>query len=89
MTRRDDWGPGLVPAPGQLLDWRDNRHFDRYQTHPCTLCGTPTPLRSHSGEPAHKTCAETWIAENPTEARRDGRFASDIQPRSRHDDDHA
>ncbi|MFE7429085.1 hypothetical protein [Streptomyces sp. NPDC057545] len=45
-------------------------------------------MRSHSGEPAHKTCAESWIAANPTEARL-GRFASDIQLRSRHDDDHA
>ncbi|MFF3735230.1 hypothetical protein ACFYXM_34435 [Streptomyces sp. NPDC002476] len=35
-------------------------------------------MRSHSGEPAHKTCAESWIAANPTEARL-GRFASDIQ----------
>ncbi|WP_424864032.1 hypothetical protein [Streptomyces sp. MMS24-I29] len=80
--------PGLAPAPGGLLDWRDAQHFDHYRTAPCALCGTATPMGSHPGEPAHKTCAENWIAANPTEARR-GRFASDIQPRSRHDDDHA
>ncbi|GGT43693.1 hypothetical protein GCM10010207_50000 [Streptomyces atratus] len=45
-------------------------------------------MRSHSKEPIHKACAEDWIAANPTEARL-GRFASDAQPRSRRDDDHA
>ncbi|MFF4179464.1 hypothetical protein [Streptomyces sp. NPDC001750] len=81
MTRRKEplWEPGQIPAAGGLLDCRDARHFDRWQDHPCALCGTPTPMRSHSGELAHKTCAENWIAANPTEARR----------RSRHDDDHA
>jgi hypothetical protein len=36
----------------------------------------------------HKACVEDWIAANPTEARL-GRFASDIQPKRRRDDDHA
>ncbi|MEV2236461.1 hypothetical protein AB0H69_49230 [Streptomyces phaeochromogenes] len=72
------WEPGLVPAPGHLLDWRDGRHFDRWQNLPCTLCGKDTPMRSHFNEPVHKTCAEEWISSHPTEARR-GRFASDIQ----------
>ncbi|MER6441304.1 hypothetical protein ABT275_33705 [Streptomyces sp. NPDC001185] len=26
------WTPGEIPAPGQLLDWRDGRHFDRRAT---------------------------------------------------------
>ncbi|MFF9025709.1 hypothetical protein [Streptomyces eurythermus] len=39
--------------------------------------------------PAPGALAETWIAANPVEARL-GRFASDLQPKSRqHDDDHA
>ncbi|MFD5516332.1 hypothetical protein [Streptomyces sp. NPDC127066] len=83
------WEPGLIPAPGQLLDWRDARHFDRWQNRPCVLCKQPTPMRSHHGEPVHKTCAETWISANLTEARL-GRFASDTQPkRARDNDDHA
>jgi hypothetical protein len=83
--------PGLIPAPGALLDWRDNQHFDRWQDFPCALCGRPTPLRSHSGEPVHKACAEDWITANPVEARR-GRFASDAKPKPKskgQGDDHA
>ncbi|MEU0001804.1 hypothetical protein ACIF6I_33445 [Streptomyces microflavus] len=80
--------PGLIPAPGSLLDWRDARHFDRWQDRPCTLCDQPTPMRSHAGEPVHKSCAETWIAAHPTEARL-GRFASDVQAGRRRGDDHA
>lgn len=52
------------------------------------LCDKPTPMRSHSEEPLHKACAEDWIAANPAEARL-GRFASDVQPKSRRGDDHA
>jgi hypothetical protein len=77
-AKKSEFEPGLIPAPGRLLDWQDL---------PCELCGKPTPMRSHSGEPAHKACAESWIAANPTEARR-GRFASDLHSRRR-DDTHA
>ncbi|MGW4840003.1 hypothetical protein [Streptomyces globisporus] len=80
--------PGLTPAPGNLLDWCDGNHFDRWQDHPCALCDQPTPMRSHTGEPVHMSCAEAWIAANPTEARR-GRFASDAQAGRRRGDDHA
>ncbi|MFJ7416392.1 hypothetical protein ACIQWZ_37165 [Streptomyces sp. NPDC098077] len=80
--------PGLIPAPGGLLDWRDASHFDRWQDHPCALCDQPTPMRSHAGEPVHKSCAKTWTAANPTEARL-GRFASDVQAGRRRGDDHA
>ncbi|MCX5346175.1 hypothetical protein [Streptomyces atratus] len=92
MTRKRDkkppFEPGCVPAPGGLLDWRDSQHYDHWQQLPCALCEQPTPLRSHSGEPAHKVCAEIWISEHPTEARL-GRFASDTQPKRRRDDNHA
>lgn len=90
MTRKRDkkppFEPGCVPAPGGLLDWRDSQHYDHWQMRPCGE--QPTPLRSHAGEPSHKLCAESWIAANPTEARL-GRFASDVQPKSRRDDNHA
>ncbi|MFI0012517.1 hypothetical protein [Streptomyces globisporus] len=80
--------PGLIPAPGNLLDWRDASHFDRWQDRPCAPCDQPTPMRSHTGEPAHKSCAEARIAANPTEARL-GRFVSDAQSGRRRGDDHA
>lgn len=86
--KRPLWEPGLIPAPGSLLDWRDARHFDRWQDLPCVLCERPTPMRSHYGEPAHKTCAEDWITRHPTESRL-GRFASDTQPKRQNSDDHA
>ncbi|WP_327749888.1 hypothetical protein [Streptomyces europaeiscabiei] len=90
MTRRSSkkplFEPGLIPVPGAFLDWRDSQHFDRWQDRPCALCDKPTPMRSHYG--VHKACAERWIAANPAEARL-GRFASDVQPRRRRDDDHA
>ncbi|MEW1699478.1 MULTISPECIES: hypothetical protein [unclassified Streptomyces] len=92
MTRKNGgkplWEPGLIPVPGSLLDWRDAQHFDRWTDRPCALCERPTPMRSHSGEPVHKACAESWIAANPTESRL-GRFASDLQPKRQRDDDHA
>jgi len=72
--------PGLVPPPGAFLVWSDSRHFDHWQDLACVLCGVVTPLRSHSGEPVHKACAEDWITANPVEARL-GRFASDTQPK--------
>ncbi|MGW7386873.1 hypothetical protein [Streptomyces sp. NPDC054794] len=86
-SRRPLWEPGLIPAPGSILDWRDGRHLDRWQNLPCVLCARLTPVRSHYGEPVHKACAEGWIAVNPAEARR-GHFASDVQPK-RQRDDHA
>lgn len=53
------------------------------------LCGSRTPMRSHHGEPVHKACADSWITGNAAEARL-GRFASDIQPKTRDKaDDHA
>ncbi|MER5227122.1 hypothetical protein [Streptomyces flaveus] len=82
------WEPGLIPAPGGLLDWRDSRHFDRWQDLPCALCGRDTPMRSHHGEPVHKTCAEDWVTAHPVKAR-EGRFASDVQPKRKRDDNHA
>ncbi|SCE40486.1 hypothetical protein [Streptomyces sp. OspMP-M43] len=45
-------------------------------------------MRSHAGEPVHKSCAEKWLAANPVEARL-GRFASDVQAGRRRGDDHA
>ncbi|MFF0198830.1 hypothetical protein ACFYT5_38595 [Streptomyces anulatus] len=87
-NRKQPVEPGLIPAPGELLDWRDSQHFDRWQDQPCALCRQPTPMRSHAQEPVHKACAESWIAANPVEARQ-GRFASDSQPKSRHEDNHA
>ncbi|MFJ8848516.1 hypothetical protein ACIRFF_37155 [Streptomyces cyaneofuscatus] len=45
-------------------------------------------MRSHAGEPVDKSCAETWIAANPTEARL-GRFASNVQAGRRCENDHA
>ncbi|MGW4442305.1 hypothetical protein [Streptomyces sp. NPDC004682] len=56
------------------LDWRAHRHFDAGGDRPCCLCGIPTPLRSHRGEPVHKVCAEAWNDTTPTAPRhiRDG-----------------
>ncbi|MFF7535165.1 hypothetical protein [Streptomyces bobili] len=45
-------------------------------------------MRSHHGEPVHKTCAEDWITAHPVEARL-GRFVCDVQPKRRRVDDHA
>ncbi len=53
-----------------VLDWGDRSHFDRTRDRPCCLCGRPTPMRSHAGEPVHKVCAETWNDTHPTESRR-------------------
>lgn len=85
MTRtrgkKPPFEPGLVPAPGALLKWRDSQHFDRGQDRPYALGDKRAPMRSHFGEPVHKACAEDWIAANPVEARL-GRFASDTQSKS-------
>ncbi|MEU4032416.1 hypothetical protein [Streptomyces anulatus] len=87
-NRKQPVEPGLIPAPGELLDWRDSQHFDQWQDQPCALCDQPTPMRSHTKEPVHKVCAESWIAANPVDARQ-GRFASDSQPKRRHENNHA
>ncbi|PLW72007.1 hypothetical protein C0036_14775 [Streptomyces sp. DJ] len=79
--KKQPFEPGLVPPPSAYLEWRDSQHFDRWQDCSCVLCGKPTPMRSHAGEPVRKACAEDWIAANPVEARL-GRFASDLQPKS-------
>ncbi|MFE3685360.1 hypothetical protein ACFXPM_19215 [Streptomyces sp. NPDC059095] len=47
--KKPPFEPGLVPAPGACLKWRDSQHFDRWQDRPCALCDQPTPMRSHSG----------------------------------------
>ncbi|MEU0061227.1 hypothetical protein [Streptomyces sp. NPDC006334] len=45
MTRRGrakekpPFEPNLIPAPGELLVWRDGQLFDRWQDILCTLCG--------------------------------------------------
>ncbi|GAB3127444.1 hypothetical protein GCM10027160_52110 [Streptomyces calidiresistens] len=62
-----------------LLTWRDPRHYDHRGDRPCVLCGRPTPLRSHQGEPAHKACAERWAGDHPG----DTRFVSDPPGRAR------
>ncbi|BAU84718.1 hypothetical protein SLA_3816 [Streptomyces laurentii] len=52
-----------------VLDWREPQHYDRVRDRPCCLCGRPTPMRSHDGEPAHKVCAEQWNHAHPDEPR--------------------
>ncbi|MFJ1787286.1 hypothetical protein ACIOML_23640 [Streptomyces anulatus] len=79
---------GLIPASGELLDWRDSQHFGCWLDQSCALCQQPTPMRSHAQEPVHKACAESRTAANSVEARR-GRFASDSQPRCRHESNQA
>ncbi|MFC8707308.1 hypothetical protein ACFUIV_34735 [Streptomyces anulatus] len=88
-NRKQPDEPGLIPPPpGELLDWRDSQHFDRWQDQSCALCRQPTSMRSHAKESVHEACAERGIAANPVEARR-GRFASGSQPKTRHDNNHA
>jgi hypothetical protein len=38
-------------------------------------------MRSHAGEAVHEACAEDWLSAHPVEARRLGRFASDLAPK--------
>ncbi|MEU7020950.1 hypothetical protein ABZ990_09900 [Streptomyces sp. NPDC046203] len=52
-----------------VLGWGDSSHFDHTRDRPCCLCGRPTPLRSHAGEPVHKVCAEDWNHAHPDAPR--------------------
>jgi len=84
MTPRRTQTTTPAPVPQvTLLDWHDSSHF-RWDA-PCVLCQKPTPLRSHAGEAAHKTCAESWNATHPGEVR----FVSDPKPKRKSEDDHA
>ncbi|MFB6526283.1 hypothetical protein [Streptomyces sp. NPDC056399] len=65
-----------------LLDWGDAQHFDHTRDRPCCLCGKPTPMRSHAGEPVHKVCAENWNAAHPGEPRR---YTRPVPDRPQHD----
>ncbi|MFI6881133.1 hypothetical protein ACIBL6_47585 [Streptomyces sp. NPDC050400] len=71
---------GIVPQPGQLLDWHDSWHW--HYERPCVLCHRPTHLRSHDREPVHKVCAEQWISDHPVDSRA-GRFVSDVPRKPR------
>ena len=52
-----------MPEPRNCLDWR---HATIGSPAQCVLCGKPALLRSPGkGVPCHKTCAETWLANNP------------------------
>lgn len=82
--------PGLIPAPGGLLNWRNARHFDRWQDLPCVLCDKPTPMQSHHGEPVHKTCASpgsprtslrhAWAGSPPTSSPSGGTTTTTPDP---------
>ncbi|WP_405554280.1 hypothetical protein [Streptomyces sp. NBC_01171] len=54
--------------PGQLLDWRDARHWSAREL-PCRYCGFPTNLRDTRMKPAHKVCAEDALAMQAAEAQ--------------------
>ncbi|MCX5260930.1 hypothetical protein OOK27_43460 [Streptomyces canus] len=69
----------------RLLIWRDAAHFDRFEDLPCALCGTPTPMRSHTQEPVHKVCAEQWNDAHP-EAPRYRAGTRDLGTQRFHDD---
>jgi hypothetical protein len=62
--------PSPAPEPavlfgGQMvLDWSDRRHSST-RAEPCVMGDGLTFLRSDSGRPWHKTCAEAWLAANP------------------------
>lgn len=45
-----------------LLDWRDSSHWSR-TPRACRYCGKPTQLRDSKHKPAHKSCAETALAQ--------------------------
>jgi hypothetical protein len=50
-----------------VLDWTDRSHWS-HQQKPCRYCGGLTNLRDSKGKPAHKTCAETALAQQAADA---------------------
>lgn len=70
-----------------LLDWRGRHHFDEAEDGalPCTQCNVTTPMRSHTGEPVHKVCAEDWNNRNP-DAPRHEHEGRDLGTRRFHSD---
>lgn len=62
--------------PPPLLDWRDMSHWS-WNPKPCRYCGRLTNLRDSKRSPAHKTCAETALAQQAADtaaAYENGRF---------------
>lgn len=55
------------PQRQPLLAWRDPRHW-AWTEKPCRYCGRDTNLRDSKRSPAHKTCAETAIAQQAADA---------------------
>lgn len=55
---------GQDPPP--VLDWRDARHWS-WTAKQCRYCPGLTNLRDSKGKPAHKTCAETALAQQAAE----------------------
>lgn len=67
MTGRKRRRAPPEPPPGGLLNWGDSSHWSR-NAKPCRYCDTPTHLRDSKHKPAHKTCAETALAQQAAEA---------------------
>lgn len=59
MTADEDHHP--------LLDWHSSEHWSQH-LRPCRYCGQPTNLRDSKRKPAHKTCAETALAQQAADA---------------------
>jgi len=55
-------------VPGTLLDWTDSRHWDYSGPQPCRYCHQPTQMRDSHGSHAHKSCAESALAQQAAEA---------------------
>jgi hypothetical protein len=57
-----------TPAGGPIvLDWSGREHWS-WTAKPCRYCGRDTNLRDSKRSPAHKTCAETAIAQQSADA---------------------
>jgi hypothetical protein len=54
-------------VPGGLLDWTDSSLWS-CTANPCRSCANDTNLRDSKRSPAHKTCAETALAQQAAEA---------------------